>query len=956
MRALIGVLLLLPAAAALLPSPLEERTLNEWVEATTATLSCFEACLMILCIVVSDRFVQKALSHHSWVLSLFFLQPASGGAMTVVENGAKPAYPTAAPGRHIKLFNWADFSKLKTKFTAALRAELRDVRKWPQHRDRVDMDSIFPSEPAEPALYPHISRLQFETGTELAIFGDIHGSFPSLLRDLRVMSTPAGGSFLDNKLTLAPKKVLVFNGDYTDRGVYGAEALALIMALKLKNRDSVIVNRGNHEDQIVNNNYGFATELRAKFQTEWGGESADRASLESIYQVYKDLPLATFIRVSPVSQGEQDSGPGTYIMTAHGGIDLSNTHIPFMQRRWPMLPISGTKDTWYQYQHATVRYLAQAEWVMSQPQWLRPLLWHNGNSDAERKGRWNDFASFNAKTTAKDENGQTLGLPSDVHRYSGFLWNDVLPLGPQGELLTAPERKVSLAVALNSVAPFNVDRSFALGKELACEWMANHMVTTVFRAHQHNNNLHAGASMTGLAANNGLLDMWAPARGVVNKGSLAKKDPAPRCTSSGNTIFTGLSAANFITDFYTDSYTRVQLTSITVGTWKAFHCWQPSVGSGDLMAACSSQVGGFKCDPVTTWKPEEAQQASRLSYYTSRIAYNDLHAAGPGGSAAAWAPVAAGQSKQTVSHRIEIYDINDPRVLAFKYGSRVLRAKVFKMVIDREKSAVTSNDLIDMRLLLRPEGDTLVMSPNTAKAALTAEEQYIVTKGKIFVQQVKALSGRQFNMADYRSPYPEFLTQEEASTQAVPLSAAELDALTKNENVLRAAARVEDWYRLLQLQRHRRNSLDNPSGALAYRRRAVLCRDAIAHFKDVASGETWYPRQMLGDCGDVDPNLCFCVPVQHRPSLGFNKDLVLRFAVDSKEEADQLMAALDDAYGAADRRAAAYTGNGNLRSGAKDVAKGYKPPANVVEKGDRTQETPAALKGGRQQQVLAARQ
>lgn len=54
-------------------------------------------------------------------------------------------------------------------------------------------------------------------------------------------------------------------GDFVDRGAWGVEVLALLMAYKWLLPHNVYLIRGNHESNIITQMYGFAAELKAKY-------------------------------------------------------------------------------------------------------------------------------------------------------------------------------------------------------------------------------------------------------------------------------------------------------------------------------------------------------------------------------------------------------------------------------------------------------------------------------------------------------------------------------------------------------------------------------------------------------------------------------------------------------------------------------------------------------------------
>jgi len=70
------------------------------------------------------------------------------------------------------------------------------------------------------------------------VIGDVHGDLPSLRA---VLEKERIDEFL------AEENVLVFLGDYVDRGLWQAETLALVLLLAREHAGKVVVLRGNHE-------------------------------------------------------------------------------------------------------------------------------------------------------------------------------------------------------------------------------------------------------------------------------------------------------------------------------------------------------------------------------------------------------------------------------------------------------------------------------------------------------------------------------------------------------------------------------------------------------------------------------------------------------------------------------------------------------------------------------------
>ena len=68
--------------------------------------------------------------------------------------------------------------------------------------------------------------------------GDLHGDYASFRSDLNI-ANPA-------------KDIVVFLGDYVDRGISGTEVLEGVSRLLDRNREKVVLLKGNHEDYTEN--------------------------------------------------------------------------------------------------------------------------------------------------------------------------------------------------------------------------------------------------------------------------------------------------------------------------------------------------------------------------------------------------------------------------------------------------------------------------------------------------------------------------------------------------------------------------------------------------------------------------------------------------------------------------------------------------------------------------------
>eukprot|EP00472_Partenskyella_glossopodia_P007468 CAMPEP_0197532480 /NCGR_PEP_ID=MMETSP1318-20131121/39869_1 /TAXON_ID=552666 /ORGANISM="Partenskyella glossopodia, Strain RCC365" /LENGTH=649 /DNA_ID=CAMNT_0043089051 /DNA_START=50 /DNA_END=1997 /DNA_ORIENTATION=+ len=113
-------------------------------------------------------------------------------------------------------------------------------------------------------------------GSKVTVVGDLHGDLDDLIKILDYTGMPS------------EENVLVFNGDFVDRGQHGVEVLAVLLALKVVFPKCVFLNRGNHEDGSICRAYGFYDEVMAKYSSP--------GLYEEITNVFASLPLCAIIR------------------------------------------------------------------------------------------------------------------------------------------------------------------------------------------------------------------------------------------------------------------------------------------------------------------------------------------------------------------------------------------------------------------------------------------------------------------------------------------------------------------------------------------------------------------------------------------------------------------------------------------------------------------------------------
>ena len=124
---------------------------------------------------------------------------------------------------------------------------------------------------------PNINRATAKFSEAITICGDMHGSFEDLLTIFMKNGLPSN----DNPY--------VFNGDYVDRGQQGLEVIMTLLMFVMLYPNAIYLNRGNHEDAVLNARYGFIKEINKKYPEDSG------EILEMIHAFYRSLPLCTVI-------------------------------------------------------------------------------------------------------------------------------------------------------------------------------------------------------------------------------------------------------------------------------------------------------------------------------------------------------------------------------------------------------------------------------------------------------------------------------------------------------------------------------------------------------------------------------------------------------------------------------------------------------------------------------------
>ena len=90
----------------------------------------------------------------------------------------------------------------------------------------------------------------------VTIIGDLHGNIRDTIRVITASNW------------LMSNTILLFLGDYVDRGSFSVEVITLLLSLMLEFPNRVYLLRGNHEDREVNKTYGFRMQIMEDFGDE----------------------------------------------------------------------------------------------------------------------------------------------------------------------------------------------------------------------------------------------------------------------------------------------------------------------------------------------------------------------------------------------------------------------------------------------------------------------------------------------------------------------------------------------------------------------------------------------------------------------------------------------------------------------------------------------------------------
>lgn len=166
-----------------------------------------------------------------------------------------------------------------------------------------------------------VQKIVTDADTRTYVHADLHADIQSLNEYLQELYQE--GAFDNNFKITDPNTYLVFLGDYSDRGYYGAEVIYTLARLKAANPDNVILLRGNHESLQINIQYGLIGDVShrgtpGELQVKFGLKKDELSDMAGIINAfYNLLPSAVYLGAAPETEGDYTD----YALLCHGGLE-----------------------------------------------------------------------------------------------------------------------------------------------------------------------------------------------------------------------------------------------------------------------------------------------------------------------------------------------------------------------------------------------------------------------------------------------------------------------------------------------------------------------------------------------------------------------------------------------------------------------------------------------------------
>lgn len=156
-----------------------------------------------------------------------------------------------------------------------------------------------------------VVRILVESGTEMYVWGSLHGAWHSLLRDLGELKNK--GIISDNLQIIRDDTYFIFIGDALDKSPYSLETLYTLLLLIDRNPDKVIYLRGKYEDKNMWHNYGLVRDVYLRLW-DFKKKELDKFVI-ALDDFFNTLPLAVYLmeagspNIIQISQSGREENP-----------------------------------------------------------------------------------------------------------------------------------------------------------------------------------------------------------------------------------------------------------------------------------------------------------------------------------------------------------------------------------------------------------------------------------------------------------------------------------------------------------------------------------------------------------------------------------------------------------------------------------------------------------------------
>lgn len=251
------------------------------------------------------------------VLGCQGLSPISPYSSVLAQNGSpvKTSSLTAQEIEQLKTSLRA-YSELKTDF---LKYDVLDPSVAAELKKSLDdYNRIFQSEAlSNPEVeIGKVEKIDFDNDVKIIIKTDLHGDLTSLIKYLNELRNRG---YLDENYNVAAahkdKIVIVFLGDYVDRGPNSFRVLDLLIKLKMLNQDEIVLIRGNHDSFYYKTD---KSEIDLYYSANYATNKWEQKPIcADLKKFFDSLPLCVFVG-SKVNKDEYE-----YACFTHGAIDIN---------------------------------------------------------------------------------------------------------------------------------------------------------------------------------------------------------------------------------------------------------------------------------------------------------------------------------------------------------------------------------------------------------------------------------------------------------------------------------------------------------------------------------------------------------------------------------------------------------------------------------------------------------